>query len=498
MSAPHPFLQRLSDNGMYELPKRKSFDRPLGPAAAAGDGMAQRYALAALEAECAEVRAAVEGTRNDTLNRASYNLGQLVGAGHLTMDSATQHLTLAAQSTGLPDSEIDRTVGRALVDGAQHPREVHTTEQYPDAHVLEGVPASGRAEGPRLWAATDLRQAAQPEWVARNRLPRSAISLLVGDEGIGKSLFWTWLAAHITTGTACDDFGIPARAPADVLVIITEDDWSTTVLPRLQVVGADLTRIEVLCTEADGSGAPTFPRDLHLIRDSPTRPTLIVVDAWLDTVSGAQTVRDPQQARQALHPWKEIAQNKNAAVLLLTHTNRTSTANARDKYGATGELRKKARMTLFAQADADNEGQLLIGPEKANSAGKVDATRFQITADQYFDPTEDDDGRIPRLSSLGASGQTMRKHLSDAHAEESGEDADESTYAVRWLREYLEQEGPHADSKPLKREAENAGIPTRTLQRARKKLGAIVEYHGTPPKTKWSLPDTSTSVRASA
>ena len=39
-----------------------------------------------------------------------------------------------------------------------------------------------------------------------------------------------------------------------------------------------------------------------------------------------------------------------AAVLLLTHTNRVDSGNARDKYGATGELRKKARLTLFAPA----------------------------------------------------------------------------------------------------------------------------------------------------
>jgi len=41
---------------------------------------------------------------------------------------------------------------------------------------------------PRLWPASELKPAAQPRWLARNRMPRRSVSLLIGDEGIGKSL----------------------------------------------------------------------------------------------------------------------------------------------------------------------------------------------------------------------------------------------------------------------------------------------------------------------
>lgn len=380
-------------------------------------------------------------------------------------------------------SDVDYAAGDPYAD-LPHPAEVSSSGQQTETQAAHD-------ELPKLWRATDLKRAEQPQWLARSRIPRAAISLLVGDEGIGKSLFWTWLAGHVTNGTASDDFGIPARAPQDVLVIVTEDDWSTTVRPRLEIVGADLNRITVVCADEDGSGAPVFPRDMHVLTASTIRPALIVVDAWLDTVTGTLSVKDPQQARRALHPWKELAQTKNSAVLLLSHTNRTTSGNPRDKYGATGELRKKARMTLFAQADPDNEGHLLIGPEKANSAGKVDATRFQITASNYFAPTSDDDGCIPQLTPLGDSGQTMRKHLADAHAEATGEDGeDEKGYAVKWLREYLELEGPEVRSADVKREARNAGIPERTLARARKDLNVNVGYYGAPPITKWSLPVT--------
>ncbi len=172
----------------------------------------------------------------------------------------------------------------------------------------------------RLFRARDLTAAEQPRWLAKGGIPRASVSLLVGDEGIGKSLLWVWVAAAVTTGKPLPEFGIPAREPGRVRLVITEDVWSQTVLPRLEVAGADLDMVDVICEDEDGSGAPVFPDDMEYVTAEP-RPVLVVVDAWLDTVPAKLSVRDPQQARQALHPWKEAATTTDAAVLLLTHTN---------------------------------------------------------------------------------------------------------------------------------------------------------------------------------
>ena len=65
----------------------------------------------------------------------------------------------------------------------------------------------------------------------------------------------------------------------------------------------------------------------------------------------ALNVRDAQQARLALHPWKDIATETDAAIWLLGHSNRLSTGSVRDRYGATYVLRQKARMTIWAMQD---------------------------------------------------------------------------------------------------------------------------------------------------
>lgn len=343
---------------------------------------------------------------------------------------------------------------------------------------------------PRIWRATDLEPVSQPTWLAAGRIPRSAVTILVGDEGIGKSLLWVWAIAAVTTGQALPEFGIPERDAGRVLLVLTEDEWSSTVRPRLEVAGADLTMIDVIATEADGSGSPIFPRDMHLVVTATPAPALVIVDAFLDTVTAGLTMKDPQQARQALHPWKEAATVTGAAVMLLTHTNRVDSKNARDRYGITGELRKKARMTLYAQQDED--GNLVVGPEKSNIVGKVAASKFTIRPEQFFPASVDHDGTVPKLVYLGESDLTAAEHLRESWDDEHGDPAGDRTEAEQWLEDFLAEQGK-TSSKDVKAGAKKVGIAERTLKRASKFLGVRIESEEFPRVTYWSLPDSQAS-----
>jgi hypothetical protein len=80
------------------------------------------YAHSALERECARVAAARVGTRNDTLNRAAYNLGTLVGSGLLDRSEVEVELTRAALAAGLEQREIASTARSGLTAGIARPR----------------------------------------------------------------------------------------------------------------------------------------------------------------------------------------------------------------------------------------------------------------------------------------------------------------------------------------------------------------------------------------
>jgi hypothetical protein len=100
--------------------------RPAPPVAtrapATRTGRRVRYFQAALDAELADVAAAQPGVRNDTLNRASFRLGQLAASGHGDVDGLPELLLHAALAAGLTETEAVTTISSGLQAGQQHPR----------------------------------------------------------------------------------------------------------------------------------------------------------------------------------------------------------------------------------------------------------------------------------------------------------------------------------------------------------------------------------------
>lgn len=80
------------------------------------------YGQAALEAELERLASAPEGTRNDTLNKVTFALGQLVAGGELDQDTILDLLLKTAVDIGLPEREARKTIESGLTSGMQEPR----------------------------------------------------------------------------------------------------------------------------------------------------------------------------------------------------------------------------------------------------------------------------------------------------------------------------------------------------------------------------------------
>jgi hypothetical protein len=87
---------------------------------------ASAWARAAMNAECAAVRLAPVNSRNNTLNRAAFKLGQIVAMGDLKYDDVFNQLYDSAR--GLAADEGDHTVIRTIYSGlnagVDNPRKV--------------------------------------------------------------------------------------------------------------------------------------------------------------------------------------------------------------------------------------------------------------------------------------------------------------------------------------------------------------------------------------
>jgi hypothetical protein len=82
-----------------------------------------RYARTALDAECGQVALAPVGQRNDTLNRAAFNLGTLIGAGEIGAEAVAERLLEAARVAGLSAGESEATLASGLSKGMANPRQ---------------------------------------------------------------------------------------------------------------------------------------------------------------------------------------------------------------------------------------------------------------------------------------------------------------------------------------------------------------------------------------
>ncbi len=124
------------------------------------------YGQAALEREAARVREALEGTRNDTLNEASYNLGQLFAGGLLERGLIINELLDAALAAGLSEHEARSTIDSGLKAGEQKPRKAPAKKDNQPAPVNFSSPPSSMDQGmavgqtrPKAFALTDLGNA---------------------------------------------------------------------------------------------------------------------------------------------------------------------------------------------------------------------------------------------------------------------------------------------------------------------------------------------------
>lgn len=304
--------------------------------------------------------------------------------------------------------------------------------------------AKSDESGPKVWSATDLKPAEPTRWLVRGHLPLAQSAVLIGDEGIGKSLWWVLIASHITTGMGNQLLGISEGAPRDVLLVLTEDSWTADVRPRLEAAGADLDHVMVIAEEDDGTGSPIFPAHMRLVHEAAEGRdlALIVVDAWLDTVSSTKQVKDPQQARQALHPWKDAAAKTGACVLLLAHSNRADEGSLRNRVGATGALRQKARVLLYAAQPPDSDAEMYLGPNKANGMAVGEALAYRVRVVQIRPATPDDPGTIARLELVGRTAATMEQHHQNWRAEQRRSETPPADDRVwDWLLDHIDANG---------------------------------------------------------
>ncbi len=184
-----------------------------------------RYGAAALHDECAAVRRAEDGDRNNTLFQAACRAGELVAGGELDENDARNALADAAITAGLGHAETAKTIDSGIKTGATEPRSAPTadsprrsdmTAPRAERHRTETRPATNEtpvdttnALAVETWAEFSARAGEEVEWLVDGLIPVGGIALLGAAAKAGKT--WLGLASAISVAAGVPFLGHPVK-----------------------------------------------------------------------------------------------------------------------------------------------------------------------------------------------------------------------------------------------------------------------------------------------
>jgi AAA domain len=221
-------------------------------------------------------------------------------------------------------------------------------------------------------------------WLWPGRIAQGTLCVLAGDPGLGKSLVTLDIAARATRGAAWpDESGV---APVtSVFLMSTEDDYSTTIRPRLEAAGADLERVSAVLGMGSGQGSGRTQRlldlanDLDHLREKLSRtsePRLLVVDP-VASYLGTTSENANAEIRRLLTPLSALAQETNTAMVLVSHLRKSEGSNLHRIIGSIA-FAAIARSAFVVQKVPGAGEQRRLSPVKSNLGGARTAIYFHL------------------------------------------------------------------------------------------------------------------------
>lgn len=316
---------------------------------------------------------------------------------------------------------------------------------------------------PQLTTLADVK-AEKVDWLWPSWIPLGKVTIVDGDPGLGKSTLLLDLAARVTKGGALPD---GSTAPCAAVVLLTaEDGLADTVRPRLDNMGADMTRVVALTGVAGKGGAfdcVTLPLHLPALKAAIdyAGACLVIVDPFTAYLDGQVNSRIDHDVRRAIAPLARLAEEMCVAIILVRHLNKTAGGPAIYRGGGSIGLIGAARAGLLVAQDPDDETpdspRRVLAVVKSNLAARPQSMNFSVVGG---------DNGASRIEWTGVSSHSANQLLAD-----NGDQEDRSD-----LKRCMEWLGPYVNlvsrtSKEAVTEARAAGFSEMTLRRAKQKLG---------------------------
>lgn len=421
-------------------------------------------------------------------------------AGNPGMEAATRAAQTVGGRLALPSmgrkadmwdiwAELGPEAVRERIDAAV-PVADHPSDWDPD-----GGQRPGKSTAPStavVLCAADIR----PEsisWIWDGYLAAGKLHIIGGSPGTGKTTLALTLAAIIARGGRYPDGSLSRMGR--VLIWSGEDDPTDTIVPRLIAAGADLSRVHILSGMTTGPETRPFDpavdmaelvrvaRDLRDVR-------LIIVDPVVSAVTGDS--HKNAEVRRSLQPLVTLGAETGAAILGITHFSKGSQGrDATERIVGSIAFAALARVVMVAARRQDTEqgaarvfirAKSNIGPDDGGYGYDLEQVELSAWPGVYA-------SRVVWAESITGSATDI---LTQAETPDSDEDG-----AMAEAMEFVGQmmEGGPVPARTIQAAAREAGVSSRTLARAKKRMGILSErVQGSATAWQWVRPGTPAPV----
>jgi AAA domain len=199
-------------------------------------------------------------------------------------------------------------------------------------------------------------------WLWQDRIPLTALTLLEGDPGIGKSLLALDLAARVSTGSPMPD-GTPGKQ-GKVVLVAPHDNARHTITPRLQAAGGDPSQVFLLTTvlDVDPKNGQLFNRPFSLSDDQNLLEKIITRTKAVLVIIDTLDICQPHQRHRGLPLLADLAERHGCAIVL-TRPRTTSKPGQAAPIHSTAPLDLRAFVSsslLITPYHGDNQQRYLI------------------------------------------------------------------------------------------------------------------------------------------
>ena len=306
-------------------------------------------------------------------------------------------------------------------------------------------------------------------WLWTNYLPSNKLVHFGGASGEGKSPVTLDLIARVTAGLPWPDGTPNILGPRSVILMSAEDDIEDTVIPRLELAGANVEKVfEFIVEHTENDSqielSAALDRDLNdLVKKAESLDdlALIVIDP-ISNYLGSKEMNKEAEVRSLLMPLSKFAQSRDICIATCGHFNKNKDATPQQRIMGAAAFYGVARFVFIFGNDPDSDNK--YAHVMAENRNKAVAIKYKtITEPLTWD------GKTSDIVKVEWGGASMADHDEVVNGRKQSDKTAEKD-AAEFIQQFL-SDGPKSTAA-IEQGLKDAGIECGKLARAARKAGA--------------------------